>query len=207
LGSIVKTTGPSGDVVGSWSYDPWGNLEAEAAELGYAYTAREWDSETGLYYYRARYYDPEIGRFISEDPLRFAGGINFFAYADNSPLRFIDPYGLRACTQDDWDNHDREYAACVRQLSKPPEPLFRDKYEERIFKYAMKSGIGALAGPLVGATPAGAFAWIVVEGFVQLSKMAVISPDAIYNECSRRVPRPNCECREGDMFDVNFPPR
>jgi RHS repeat-associated protein len=43
----------------------------------YAYTAREWDPEIGLHYYRARYYDPRVGRFISEDPIEFAGGTNF----------------------------------------------------------------------------------------------------------------------------------
>jgi uncharacterized protein RhaS with RHS repeats len=45
------------------------------------YTGREKDTESGLYYYRARYYDPELGRFISEDPIGFDGGINFYAYS------------------------------------------------------------------------------------------------------------------------------
>jgi len=57
------------------------------------YTGREMD-ETGLYYYRARYYSPEMGRFISEDPIRFAGGMNWYAYVENSPLNWVDPLGL-----------------------------------------------------------------------------------------------------------------
>jgi RHS repeat-associated protein len=57
------------------------------------YTGRPLDGETGLYYYRARYYDPEIGRFISEDPIGFAGGINFYAYVGNNPLVYNDPTG------------------------------------------------------------------------------------------------------------------
>jgi len=44
----------------------------------YTYTGREWDKETGLYYYRARYYDPMDGRFISKDPIGFDGGINIY---------------------------------------------------------------------------------------------------------------------------------
>ena len=60
----------------------------------FQYTGRELDSETGLYYYRARYYDPSTGRFISEDPTEFDGGINFYRYAANSPTNFIDPLGL-----------------------------------------------------------------------------------------------------------------
>lgn len=75
-------------------YDAWGNLELGADQPGYAFTGREWDPETGLYYYRARYYDPRIGRFISEDPIGFLGGWNFYAYVENQPTRFSDPSGL-----------------------------------------------------------------------------------------------------------------
>jgi RHS repeat-associated protein len=58
------------------------------------YTGRE-DDGTGLYYYRARYYDPEIGRFISEDPLGFgARDVNFYAYVGNNPVNGNDPSGL-----------------------------------------------------------------------------------------------------------------
>jgi RHS repeat-associated protein len=61
----------------------------------FRYTARELDSETSLYYYRARYYDPSIGRFLGEDPLGFGGdGENFYAYVKNSPIVFTDVLGL-----------------------------------------------------------------------------------------------------------------
>ena len=56
--------------------------------------AREFDPETSLYYYRARYYDPAIGRFASEDPIKFWGGNNFYAYIHNNAVNFGDPYGL-----------------------------------------------------------------------------------------------------------------
>lgn len=46
-------------------------------------------------YYRARYYDPKIGRFISEDPIRFDGGLNLYAYVDNNPVNFFDPTGWK----------------------------------------------------------------------------------------------------------------
>ena len=58
------------------------------------YTARENDTESGLYYYRARYYDAGAGRFIREDPLGIFGGINLYAYVENEPLRRSDPFGL-----------------------------------------------------------------------------------------------------------------
>ena len=60
----------------------------------FQYTGRENDTN-GLYFYRARYYDPQIGRFISEDPIRFSGGINFYAYVLDDPIGKRDPNGLR----------------------------------------------------------------------------------------------------------------
>jgi RHS repeat-associated protein len=58
------------------------------------FAGRELDVETGLYYVRSRYYDPRVGRFISEDPIGLAGGINPYVYAGNNPINFRDPYGL-----------------------------------------------------------------------------------------------------------------
>jgi RHS repeat-associated protein len=59
-----------------------------------AFTGREWDPEIGLYYYRARYYDPKAGRFISEDPIGLTGGMNYYAYVGNQPIEGWDPLGL-----------------------------------------------------------------------------------------------------------------
>jgi len=60
----------------------------------FRYTARESDAETGLYYYRARYYDPATGRFLSEDPLQLNGGdADFYRYSINNPVNFKDPSG------------------------------------------------------------------------------------------------------------------
>jgi RHS repeat-associated protein len=93
LGSIVKETSAAGAVTNTLRYDAWGNIEAGARD-GFAFTGREWDPETGLYYYRARYYDLRAGRFISEDPIGFGGGLNWYSYAFGSPTRWRDPSGL-----------------------------------------------------------------------------------------------------------------
>ena len=61
----------------------------------FQYTARESDAETGLYYYRARYYDPNTGRFLNEDPLEFGAGVNFYAYVENNPVNWTDSLGLQ----------------------------------------------------------------------------------------------------------------
>jgi RHS repeat-associated protein len=73
-------TDASGNVLQVYEYDSFGNLKDQKNRVKqpYNYTGREWDKETGLYYYRARYYDPMEGRFISKDPIGFKGGINIY---------------------------------------------------------------------------------------------------------------------------------
>jgi RHS repeat-associated protein len=93
LGSIVKVTNAAGAVTLTRQYDAWGNLEVGADQPGFAFTGREWDSEVGLYYYRARYDDPRLGRFISEDPIGRADGPNMYLYARDNPVLFTDPTG------------------------------------------------------------------------------------------------------------------
>jgi RHS repeat-associated protein len=95
LGSVrQKTDGTTGQSILTREYDPWGRAVGATPTERWAYTGREWDSDVGLYYYRARYYDPMQARFISEDPIRFAGGDNFYAYVRNNPVTFNDPLGL-----------------------------------------------------------------------------------------------------------------
>lgn len=98
LRSTSALTDSTGNVVETLSYDSFGN-NAGSARTRYTYTGRERDPDTGLLYYRARFYDPQIGRFMSEDPIGLAGGINFYAYVGNSPVNHVDPWGLqkRSC--------------------------------------------------------------------------------------------------------------
>jgi RHS repeat-associated protein len=95
LGSVVKTTNSAGAIVASRRYDAFGNLELGAAN-GFAFTGREWDADAGLAYYRARYYDPKVGRFLSEDPIGLDGGVNLYEYVLSNPARWIDPLGFGA---------------------------------------------------------------------------------------------------------------
>jgi RHS repeat-associated protein len=97
LGSIDLLTDASGNVVDKRTYDSFGNLLEQTnpfIAFRYGYTAREIDAESGLYFYRARYYDPSIGRFISVDPMSFeAGDTNLYRYVFNSPTQWTDPSG------------------------------------------------------------------------------------------------------------------
>jgi RHS repeat-associated protein len=70
-------------------------LPASAYGSPYAFTGREYDPDTGLSFYRARYYDPHTGTFLQEDPIRLtSGNINFYEYAGSNPVRYLDPLGL-----------------------------------------------------------------------------------------------------------------
>jgi RHS repeat-associated protein len=93
LGSSVKLTDETGQVIQTIAYDPYGEtaLSEGATEPAYQYTGQEKDAETGLYYYGARYYDPELGRFIQGDSL--LDGLNRYAYGHNNPLKYTDPTG------------------------------------------------------------------------------------------------------------------
>ena len=95
LGSTIALTDISGTLPTSYTYEPFGQttLIGAATTNSFEYTGREND-RTGLYYYRARYYSPALHRFLSEDPVGFTGGVNFYAYARNNPVRWVDPYGL-----------------------------------------------------------------------------------------------------------------
>jgi RHS repeat-associated protein len=95
-GSVKDVVDNTGSVVSHIQYDSFGNIQSQTTpvELRYAYTGREWDGESGQYYYRARYYDAGVGRFISEDPIGFnAGDGNLTRYVFNSSVNFVDPSG------------------------------------------------------------------------------------------------------------------
>jgi RHS repeat-associated protein len=95
LGTVTSLSSSAGAIANTYTYDSFGNLTNSTGSLvnPFQYTARESDAETGLYYYRARYYDSTSGRFLTEDPVRYLGGINFYAYVKNNPISFKDSYG------------------------------------------------------------------------------------------------------------------
>ncbi len=98
LGSIVALTKSTGTAANTYfGYNTFGGMPAPSETVAnpFRFTGRDWDSETSLYYYRARYYDPSIGRFLSEDPIGDAGGGSAYIYVDNHPTLLVDPLGLQ----------------------------------------------------------------------------------------------------------------
>lgn len=103
LGSTVALGDGTGTLQTQFTYEPFGFTSQTGASStsSYKFTGRE-DDGTGLYYYRARYYQPRFQRFIAEDPIGFSGGdVNLYAYVRNKPLQLIDPLGL--AVGDRWD--------------------------------------------------------------------------------------------------------
>jgi RHS repeat-associated protein len=98
LGTVRDLVNGAGAVQNRIKYDSFGNITSQtnaSINTRFGYTGRELDAETGLYYYRARYYDAAVGRFISEDPISFGGGdVNLSRYVGNNPVDKTDPYGL-----------------------------------------------------------------------------------------------------------------
>jgi RHS repeat-associated protein len=93
LGSVTQTLNAAANITLTRQYDPWGKMSAGETAAGFAFTGREWDPETDLYFYRNRYYSALLGRFISEDPTGVEGGVNFYAYVEASPISGVDPFG------------------------------------------------------------------------------------------------------------------
>ena len=98
--STAGLTASDASISANYYYSPYGDsAKTGASSTAFQYTGRENDGGSGLYYYRARYYSPQLGRFISEDPIGLGGGTsNFYAYVDGNPVSNIDALGLRSFT-------------------------------------------------------------------------------------------------------------
>jgi len=117
LGSVRQQVQTDGTVLNEITYDSFGNILTETNPLEgdrFKFTGREYDDLTGLYYYRARWYDANTGKFISEDPLGFAAGdYNLNRYVLNDPANVTDPTGL-------WPRWLEELAYDFQLLQKYP---------------------------------------------------------------------------------------
>ncbi len=105
LGSVQAIVDSSGSVVESYQYGGWGNvlgvydstggvLQTSSIGNRFLWQGREYSWMTGLYYFRARWYDPITGRWLSNDPIGISGGLNQYVFCNDNPVMFIDPLGL-----------------------------------------------------------------------------------------------------------------
>ncbi len=119
-GNIVAILDRDGNIVVKYIYDCWGNhavIDANGQDIvnmqhignlnPFRYRSYYYDTETGLYYLQTRYYDPELGRFISQDSIEYAdyesvNGLNLYAYCGNNPVMYVDPSGMKAKWYEIW---------------------------------------------------------------------------------------------------------
>jgi RHS repeat-associated protein len=97
--SVIATLDASGAAIGINSYDEYG-VPAAGNQGRYQFTGQMWLPSLGLYFYKARFYAPRIGRFLQTDPIGSLGGLNLYAYVRNDPVNFSDPFGLQAATEE-----------------------------------------------------------------------------------------------------------
>ena len=118
LGTTRTLADVNGTITSSINYDSFGTPSSGSVSTRYTYTSREAESDTGLMYYRARWYDAFRGRFIGEDPINLRGGVNFYAYTANNPINYLDPSGL-------------EVDSLYRNMKRPPipRPMYPDEYD------------------------------------------------------------------------------
>jgi RHS repeat-associated protein len=94
LGSVIATTNSAGAILNRYTYGPFGETPSLTG-ITHGYTGQRYDSETGLYSYKSRFYSPQIGRFLQPDGLGYSSGSNLYSYVGNSPTGSTDPMGFK----------------------------------------------------------------------------------------------------------------
>jgi RHS repeat-associated protein len=146
LNSTVATADQNGSVNGQFFYEPYGETTSSGSTYPFQYTGRV-PAPDGLYYYRARFYDPKAGRFISEDPIGLQGGGNLYAYVEGNVVNFTDPTGLQifedtgcSCGAEDSDEEcKKKFEQCDKGKPKPPSSEDLNKKLQNCQKILNKS--------------------------------------------------------------------
>ena len=116
LGTPIAAHNAKGEAVWTAEYEAWGRIRKETVSDGlktnipFRFQGQYYDEESGLHYNRFRYYDPEIGRFVSQDPIGLDGGLNIYVYVKN-PVQWVDPSGLDSQWVRNWKDRYGELAA------------------------------------------------------------------------------------------------
>ena len=147
LGSTVAITDSTAQIVNAYAYSPYGLLGAqETIPNSFTYVGRfgVMAEGNGLYFMRARYYDPQVGRFINKDPIGYLGGMNLYAYAENDPVSLTDPLGFMSL----WDR----FVATMEKERQKSEALAKAIEEDCVEITYGVIPIGPLGGSLLAST-------------------------------------------------------
>ncbi|MGS7252893.1 RHS repeat-associated core domain-containing protein, partial [Pseudomonas anuradhapurensis] len=122
LGTPMELTDHNGEVAWTAQYKAWGEVKETRSEWAkqvgltnpIRFQGQYHDHETGLHYNRYRYYDPRVGRFVSQDPISYLGGLNLYQYVPN-PIDWVDPWGLKRIKNAvEGDRRHREFNAEIK---------------------------------------------------------------------------------------------
>jgi RHS repeat-associated protein len=153
----------------------------------FAYTGREFDPETGDYYYRARYYDPQTGRFLSQDPIGFAAGdMNLYRYVGNSSPNFVDPSGLQAGRR-------------IGQDPRPEAPVGPVRYND---------GSPGPRGSLPGFAPQGddlSHLYVRTDAIIPIGVDPVVPPTSVPMPTGGYYPLPPGPGEPAEPYPLPFP--
>ena len=169
IGTPLEMTDVDGQIVWQATYKAWGEVESLAVseiEQKLRFQGQYFDDETGLHYNTFRYYDPEVGRFITQDPIGLLGGMNLFKYNQN-PIIWIDPLGLAPCQVrtvngtkihgrgqvDGTPGHDQLSEAIANKLAMSGK--FENIYLNRSYNFAKGRGVSTRRPDVMAVEPNG----------------------------------------------------
>ena len=132
MGSITDITDCDGTVLNHYAYDAFGNrtVEEETVENRFGFAGEILDAVTGQYYLRARFYNPVIARFLSEDTY-YGDGLNLYAYCHNNPVGYVDPSG-HIC--------EKKYQELKKKVDEGG--TLSDKEKKQVYEYEQNKNIG-----------------------------------------------------------------
>jgi RHS repeat-associated protein len=164
-GNITALIYPNQQLAAKYLYDPFGNMLAMSGPLmsfnKYRFSSKEWNDNSGLYYYGYRFYDPSLQRWLNRDPLGELGGLNLYEFVGNQPLDAVDLFGLSCPTKADCD---KAYDDAMNQANQAGLACLESGIEWGIGGEVVLGGGGVIIGGIFGNVPGAGTGFVIGTG-------------------------------------------